>query len=92
METKIEVLTKPLYKEPITPSTRVLGSLIELVYKEVEVINSYAELVELINSRFNVHVTEDQVINYFKGYIEEEDSRLIYEKYGHSNINYQEMP
>ena len=81
METK--VIPKPLHKEPIEPSPRVLGSLINLIYSEVDTINSYSELVELINARFNVQVTEDLIVTYFGGYLQEQDAHLIYSKYGY---------
>lgn len=81
METIIK--TKPLHKEPIEPSPRVLGSLISLIYSEVDTINSYSELAELINTRFNVKVDENMIITYYGGYLQEQDNFLIYSKYGY---------
>jgi hypothetical protein len=81
METK--VIPKPLHKEPIEPSPRVLGSLINLIYSEVDTVNSYSELAELINQRFNVKVDEDMIVTFYGGYLQEVDATLIYSKYGY---------
>jgi len=82
METK--VISKPLHKEPIEPSPRVLGSLINLIYSEVDTINSLEELVELINQRFNVKVDQEMIVTYCGSYLQETDNFLIYSKYGYS--------
>ena len=84
-----KVIPKPLHKEPIEPSPRILGSLINLIYSEVDTINSYSELAELISSRFNVKVDEDMIVTYYGGYLQEQDNLLIYSKYGYSKMESQ---
>lgn len=84
METK--VIPKPLHKEPIEPSPRVLGSLIKLIEQEVDSWSSYEELVELINSRFNVNITVDTLIRFYQVDICEKESESLYTLYGYCKI------
>jgi hypothetical protein len=81
METK--VMPKPLHKEPIEPSPRILGSLIKLVEQEVDSWNSYEELVELINSRFNVEITVDTLIQFYQVDICQKENEHLYKLYGY---------
>ena len=81
METK--VIPKPLHKEPVEPTPRVLGSLIKLVEQEIDSWNSYEELVELINSRFNVEITVDTLIQFYQVDICEKENKHLYELYGY---------
>jgi len=81
METK--VIPKPLHKEPIEPSPRVLGSLIKLIEEEVNSWNSYEELVELINSRFNVKINVDTLIKFYQVDICQKENEYLYTLYGY---------
>lgn len=86
METK--VIPKPLHKEPIEPSPRVLGSLIKLIEQEVEqeggTIDSYKELADRLNARFDIkEVTEDDLVTFYMPYICEQEAKHA-EWYGYS--------
>ena len=81
METK--VIPKPLHKEPIEPSPRILGSLIKLV-EETESWSSYEELVELINSRFNVKINVDILIKFYQVDICQKENECLYSLYGYN--------
>jgi len=72
-----------LHKSSVKPSMRMLGDLIKLVEQEVGVINSYSELAELINGRFNVEITEEDIYKYNLPQISEQESELIYKQYGY---------
>ena len=87
METK--VMPKPLHKEPIEPSLRVLGSLIKLIEQEVEqeggTIDSYKELANRLNSRFNIkEITEEELLTFFYTPTWCAEEAKLYELYGYS--------
>ena len=90
-----EVIPKPLHKEPIEPTPRVLGSLIKLVEQEVEqeggTIDSYQELADRLNGRFNIKkITEDDLVKFYTPYICEQEAKLQYSLYGFNNEEYEE--
>ena len=89
METK---QIKPLHKDVVKPDMRVLGSLLQLIYKEVEedgtTITSYDELASRINSRFNVEVTGDEVYKLHLPMICEEEAKHA-QWYGYLNNFYE---
>lgn len=87
METK--VIPKPLHKEPIEPSPRVLGSLIKLVEQEVEqeggTIDSYQELADRLNGRFNIkEITPDDLVRFYTPYLYEQEAK--YYKYWYDRV------
>lgn len=79
-----KVIPKPLHKEPIEPSPRVLGSLIKLIEQEVDTWSSYEELVELINSRFNVEINIDTLIQFYQVDICQKENDYLYSLYGYN--------
>ena len=88
---KTKVIPKPLHKEPIEPTPRVLGSLIKLVEQEIEqeggTIDSYQELADRLNGRFNIkEITEDDLVKFYTPYLCEQEAKLQYERYGYSKI------
>lgn len=82
METK--VIPKPFHKEPIEPSPRVLGSLIKLIEQEVNSWDSYEELAALINSRFNVEINVDTLIQFYQVDICQKENEHLYSLYGYN--------
>ena len=88
---KTKVIPKPLHKEPIEPTPRVLGSLIKLVEQEIEqeggTIDSYQELADRLNGRFNIkEITEEDLIHFYTPYICLKEAELQYTQYGYNKI------
>ena len=84
-----EVIPKPLHKEPIEPTPRVLGSLIRLIQEEVEkeggTIDSYQELADRLNSRFNIKtITQDDLVRFYTPYLCEQEAN--YYKYWYDKV------
>jgi hypothetical protein len=80
--TKVKNQTKPSIHTITRPLPEVLGTMIKALEEEVVSFDSYAEMANAINSRFNLSVTEDDIIRYYTPYICEQEAKH-YELYGY---------
>lgn len=81
--TKVKNQTKPSIHTITRPLPEVLGTMIKALEEEVVSFDSYAEMANAINSRFNLSVTEDDIIRYYTPYICEQENELLYRQYGY---------
>ena len=79
----IKTAIKPSIKAITRPLPDVLGSIIKALEQEGVQYNGLSELAKIITNRFNVTVTEDDLINYYKPRICEIESELLYKLYGY---------
>ena len=77
-----KILTNPSVHTITRPLPEVLGTMIKSLEQEVVSFDSYAEMANAINSRFNLSITEDDIIRYYTPYICEQESKH-YELYGY---------
>ena len=80
--TKVKQQPKPSVHTITRPLPEVLGTIIKSLEQEVVSFDSYAEMANIINNRFNISVTEDDIIRYYTPYICMEESKH-YELYGY---------
>jgi hypothetical protein len=80
--TEVKNKTKPSVYTIARPLPEVLGTMIKSLEQEVVSFDSYEEMANTINSRFNLSVTEDDIIRYYTPYICIEESKH-YELYGY---------
>ena len=80
--TKVKKQTKPSIHTITRPLPEVLGTMIKALEEEVVSFDSYEEMANTINSRFNLSVTENDIIRYYTSYICEQESKY-YELYGY---------
>ena len=73
--TKVKNQTKPSIHTITRPLPEVLGTMIKALEEEVVSFDSYAEMANAINSRFNLSVTEDDIIRYYTPYICEQEAK-----------------
>lgn len=80
--TKVKNKSKPSIHTITRPLPEVLGTMIKALEEEVVSFDSYEEMVNAINQRFGVSVTEDDIIKYYTPYICMEEVKY-YELYGY---------
>ena len=73
--TEVKNKTKPSVHTITRPLPEVLGTIIKSLEQEVVSFDSYIEMAYTINSRFNLSVTEDDIIRYYTPYICIEESK-----------------
>lgn len=74
---------KPSVHTITRPLPEVLGTIIKLLEQEVISFDSYSEMANAINKRFNLSVTEDDLVKYYSASIEIQDAELMYGRYGY---------
>lgn len=79
----ISVIAKPSVQTVKRPLPEVLGSIIKALEQEDVQYNGLKELASIITNRFNVTVTEDDLVNYYQPVICEIESELLYKQYGY---------
>jgi intein-encoded DNA endonuclease-like protein len=80
--TEVKKQTKPSIHTITRPLPEVLGTMIKALEEEVVSFDSYEEMVNAINQRFGVSVTEDDIIRYYTPHICMEEAKH-YELYGY---------
>ena len=70
---KVQQKTKPTLQSITRPPNEVLGTMIKAIESEVGSIDSIEELVQIINKRFNIQVSMDDLYNFYMPRICEEE-------------------
>ena len=79
---KVQQKTKPTLQSITGPPNEVLGTMIKAIESEVGSIDSIEELAQIINKRFNIQVSTNDLYNFYMPRICEEEVE-VYTLFGY---------